>query len=1025
MNLKVPNISAPLHTARRFVGLDAYHAPQDLAEGMLTQADNVFVQGSDLVLRPGFAGQFSAPGGSPLYARLAYLNADGTTGMILESGGRVYQAAKGATSATEITFPGSGTLNSAGSRWARAARYGYRVDGTAPLLRTDLTGATVAMALATQPPAPSAALTSAAIDALTGGTWQPDTLTPAAGASALTNRLPNANFSAFSSSGGHDVPTSWTVFAGDPDLYGSGHAFAGPDANGESGAWLLLDNPGEGILTTTALANDVIAQDAARYATQFYAALTLFQSDPSGKASVKMSLLAYADSGGTNLLTEQVKEFTVPFSGNNAHVVLDTVFSLNSFPVPVLSYRVRLTGGANDPLGGNSIYCTQPVCFPFAAPVTVSVSGSQVRVEEAQGITYSGGTLTASLPGTLGYGAGAGGLHLRKDYGAGSPQDWSQFNSVALSLGKAAGILGLTLTMTLQSDGGTRYTSNPFAVSADGSVATCDLSTIPAATRAAVRYVELILGGDFTAPQANGDTLLLFGPLTGAGNLSIGRADYRYQVTEINALSDTTNLVNILESSPSKSSAAVAPTLIQAQAAVTAAAAVNAGATHLALYRFGGVFSDGRLIAVVSLTADVAYGADARNPYYSWNHATRTLVDNTPDSYLVDSGVFPVAGAPVVPGRDAPPSGAQAVCFWQGRLWLAKGGRLYGSWLIAQDNQAAMYFTSVNLPGDPLAAVKGAQFAVGQDDNDPILALIPLGTNEFLRAGFLVIIKQHSVWLLSGTDPTSFSLQSFLAGMGDGQRTGIGGIAPLACAHVGNVPWFLSADGIYSFDGSQAQNVSLLIEPLLQLANLNAGAVAGAAMIYHDRRLLLLIPGAGDSANTQVYVYDSRQQGWTHWTGPVAITSGLSLSSQADSNDLYLAGTDGQLYHLSGSVDKPLPTSAGTAITFVVTTRGMGQEAEGAGFYGQRKAVRLYAQVKSAAALPAALGIVTETGATVWGQSFTFNSSGGSETLDAPRLKVPSPTGEYHMVKITGNASAPVTINSLSLELSQGRLSPS
>jgi hypothetical protein len=1011
-NLKVSTIPMSTRSARRFIGLDAYHPPQDLADGMLTQADNVYLLGKELSVRPGMAGQFTAPFAAPLHARLAYLKADGSTEMILESGGRVYRAAKGASAATEILLPGSGTLASAASRWTRAGRFGCRVDGTAPLLRTDLVNNAVAMSLSAPTTAPVATLAQSLVDPLTGGAWTPDVLTGA----GQSNRLPNANFSATVAGGGGwgsgGGIASWTPFGANPD-YGT--------PTNAAGNWLLLDNPGEGMFTTAALASDPVSTDALRYAKNIYAAITCWQSDPTATSTVILSLQVYSDLAGTQLLVETPREFSCPFTGNLTPVTLDTVFSLASLPVEALSFRVKLTAGQKNTSvpgtgGAAALYVSFPAAFPFAPAVTTPVSGGQVQVLQPQQLTYSGGGAPSSSIGVVGFGRGAAGLRLTRDYGVGAPQDWSKNSAVALILARAAGIVGLTLSLVFRQDGsGVRYPTNSFAISVDGTVATCDISTVPLAVRSAFRYVELVFGGDFTVPAANGTSLLWFGPMTGAGNLTLGRASYSWTVTEVQDASATFGqaaLVNTLQSNAAPSSNALDAVLIKAQGSVALPAGpTNAAATYYKLWRRGGVFSDGlyRLIATLPTASSLPITASA-SVQVTWNSGTRTAVDNTPDSALLDAEVLTL-------GRDAAPVGAQACCFWQGRLWLAKGSRLHGSWLIAQDSQAALYFTAANLPGDPLAAIKGAQFAVGQDDNDPIIALVPLGANQFFAKGFLVIVKQHSVWLLAGTDPSNFSLQSFLVG------AGIGGVAGLAAVNVGGSPWFLSEDGIYSFDGNAATNVSLLIEPLLSLAGLLPNAIAQSAMVYHDRRLLFFVPDSLSATPTQTYVYDTRQQGWTHWTAPAGLTSGLSLSSQADSNDLFLAGSDGQLYHLEGNKDKSLPASPGAGIAFAVATRGFGEEQDGISFYQSRKAVRMYAQVKTSAPLAATLRLLNE-GGQVWSQPFTFNSS-GLLPLDSPRLKLPSVAGVYHQMKITGAATVPVLIKALSLDLVQGRLSQS
>ena len=938
--MPIPNIS---YSDMRWYGIDAYHSPGKMGQGFLQAADNCLLMGGDLVSRPGRQGLLTAPHGSPTYVLGAFRRADGTTALTYTSGGKLYRLDKGASASVEIKDAGGTSLSliSKNAFAARLGKYQFIVDGAGSLIRTDLSTGVASPFLSAPAPAATAALTSTPIDSLLG-LWTPDFITGAGQA----NRLPNADFSAFANVGGHDIPNGWDVFSGDPDLYGTGHAFPGPDGYGESGAWLLLDNPGEGLLLHTALANDTNASDPLRYATQFYGAITLFQSDPTGAASVKLGLVAYSDAGGTSPLTELTHEFTLPFTGNAGHVTLDTVFSLAALPVPALSYRVRIYGGVNNSGAspGNSVFCRQPVCFPFTPTVTAATTGTMIEVQQLQQLSYTGGTLAQSNAGTVGYGKGAGGLHLTRDYGA--AQDWSKYSAVALSLGKASGITGLTLSLAFRQAGSaTRYYTNAFTVSADGTVATCDISTVSASVRASFRYLEIILGGDFTVPAASGTDLLLFGPLTGAGNLSIGYADYSYVFTEVDAGADPSALADVLESNPSPVSGSVTPTGVQAEASVFLPARTNAGAGYAAVYRFGGVFSDapavGRLIAVLPFGSDFAFGSDTRNPYYSWNHTTRTLIDNTPDSYVIQPGVFPVTGTPLVPGRDVPPSGAQAICAYHGRLILAVGSVLWVSWLVTPTNPSALYFTATQVPGDPNEAIKGASFPIGgRFDNDPIQALVPHNTD--------VVIEKHTAKsLLQGYSGENFAVTDYLQG------AGFGCVAPRTALLMGNSESCLCASGPFRFNGAAADEFGLMVENLIRPrgyggeATVSPSALAGAAAVYHDRRYLLSCPAPGGSTNALTYVYDTRQEGsapgagWTRFT--FGFTSAVTTSSGTDSDDAYFGADDGQVYTLAGSADLSTPGGAASPIACAVTSRGFGMDA--GEFWREDDPQRLYSQV--------------------------------------------------------------------------------
>lgn len=1009
-----------LHTNQNFIGLDLFHSPPDLSPQMLTQADNLLVDGGSLVTRPGFAGLLAAVMGAPIYTPTAYLDTDGTTKIVFVSGGRLYKWAKGTSAATEIVIPGiSGTINGPGSRIARLGHYGYLVDGAIGLVRFDLTGGRVVSGLAQPSPAPVAALTSTALDSLLTGTWAPDALTGAGQA----NRLPNSNFATFTNpSGSHDIPTGYDVYAFDPDLYGSGHPFSPP--GGPAGSWLLLDHPGEGMLLSAALTNDGVTGDPLRYARHFYVGMRLWQSDPTGLGTILVSVLAYSDAAGTVLIGEQVLELSGPFQSNLYAQYLDGVISFQSSTSEVLSYRVKLVGGAKVQPGGggnNCTYLTDVVCFPFSLPATVSVSGSQLAVTSPATLAFTGGPagVTTSTPNLLAQGRGAGGLHLGKDYGA--AQDWHLWSHITLGLSKAMGITqngtsppqaGPVLRLAFRQSGSTtRYYTNPLTVSADGTYASVDISTVPVAVLSSFRYLEICFGGDFTTPSSSGADLVLLGPITGAGNLGTNYA-YYWAYVEVDANGDPL-LINIIQSNASALSATLTATLTQAEAAITLPAApTNASATMFYLYRFGGVFTDGigRLVTKRKFTDTVLYGADTGqpgstlnrpNPYISY--AGTAFIDNTPDLFLLSA-------EPLVTGRDAPPAGASSICAWQARLFLGKGGMVYASWAVTLDMQDALYFTLANLTADPLTKVKGFTFSVGQDDNDAVQALLPIATNAFFSKGFLGILKQHSIWLLSGTDPSNFTLQSYLIGSGRGC------IAPRGACLVEGQIWYVRADGVSSFNGdtptNQSQPVEALVRPQVGAVQQVPAAFTGAAMVYHGRRVLAFLPVPGDAKNTSALVYDTRQNGWTRLLCPFGVTGAASASSETDNDDLYLAGSDGQLYQVTGTADLALPASAPAAIAFTAKSRGFGQESGDLTRWTLNTAVRAFAEVNSPAALAGTLSLDTEAIAGFWSQGYTFAAG-----VCGPRLKVPPGVkGVYHVLGVTGAATVRTRINSFALE---------
>jgi hypothetical protein len=495
---------------------------------------------------------------------------------------------------------------------------------------TPVTVAATAPTLAPQVAAPAAALQNIEIDPLTANAWTVD-----AASGSQSNRLPNWDFASTTGS----LPTDYTGYGLTPDEGGS-------PPGGYAGNWVNMDTPGDGFYNTTAVANDTIAADSSRYANQVYAAINAVQQDHTSRSTIILHVYGYADSAGTELVGIQSKEFAIPFSGTQL-ATLEFAASFASYLTPILSWRFNCQCGAQNALGTNAIYVQGAVLFPFVPALTTSTDGARVEIREPQLLTYTGGFISTSGPGLLGYGKGVGNVHLSQDFT--TSQNWSASDMVTLALSQAVGISGLALRVALrQSGSATRYYSDPMTFAADGSSASVDISTIPLSVRQSFRYVELCLNGDIVVPGSNGDTVFLFGPLTGPGNLGVNFNPYYYETAEVNDNSDPT-LATVTESKASPASNSVAPTLTEAEASVSIGTSpANVSTTHYAVYRFGGVYNDqtpeGRLIAVFPIDSDVAMGADSRNASYSWDHATGIMIDNTPDASLTGS-VFPASGA--------------------------------------------------------------------------------------------------------------------------------------------------------------------------------------------------------------------------------------------------------------------------------------------------------------------------------------------------------------------------------------------
>lgn len=315
------------------------------------------------------------------------------------------------------------------------------------------------------------------------------------------------------------------------------------------------------------------------------------------------------------------------------------------------------------------------------------------------------------------------------------------------------------------------------------------------------------------------------------------------------------------------------------------------------------------------------YTRDLSNPNYTWNHTTGVLLDNTSDTFLgINATVFEQ-------GRNTPPTGAQAIAVWQGRLWLAVGSTLYASWSIQANAEGGLYFTIVDIPTDPSLAVKGFTYTIAGDDNDPIQAIVPAPTGE------LLIFKQLSAYRVFGTDPTNFEIQP-ISPAGVTQACGSMGVglsAPKAVAVdvLGQCVWFLAANGIWKYAGGVVQYAGTNLRGVLDGSVINnPTAWANIAMSMHNMKLYIFAPVlTTDNVNTCAWIYDTFVGTWSQSTGAhYQFTGATSLSAASDANAIFYTGFDGQIYTESGWADQATPTAQPVPITWTLQTRGLGRE---------------------------------------------------------------------------------------------------
>lgn len=332
----------------------------------------------------------------------------------------------------------------------------------------------------------------------------------------------------------------------------------------------------------------------------------------------------------------------------------------------------------------------------------------------------------------------------------------------------------------------------------------------------------------FTPPPSD-----LSPAVDGAGSLT-GSYRYRYTCTF------DSNVAH--ESNPTGHAGSVSPASQKVDVTLPSVAGVQ-GATGRKLYRTRAGGTEYYLLATFATTGNFVYS------------------DNTPDSGL---------GAELVPNDNGlPPTNAERIVIWNGRMVLSVGKRLYFSAIVNTERSPN---ASASIHGAGLEIFPASHFLDVGDDNRPITQLA-------VMQGMLVVFKDDQIYNVTGD--TARDIRAWRA------QTSVGCFAPRSVVNVYGDLFFLGrTEGVatvYSYDGVAAMPVSLPIEPYFQetfFTHPGSGPYS-QAILFRGRYLIGYF--RSDTGRAEVAELDLRQQparwlfhdkleirpyGWIHFNGP-------------------------------------------------------------------------------------------------------------------------------------------------------------
>lgn len=183
---------------------------------------------------------------------------------------------------------------------------------------------------------------------------------------------------------------------------------------------------------------------------------------------------------------------------------------------------------------------------------------------------------------------------------------------------------------------------------------------------------------------------------------------------------------------------------------------------------------------------------------------------------------------------------------------------------------------------------------ISPEDGDSLTGVLSYGD-------YLVIAKQHSIWILAGDAPANFTVRRVSAR--------IGCLAPRSLCAVNDLICFVADDGVYLTDLTQTTMASERVRKTW--SGLNRRRLHQAAAHSFNHKLFVAVPDGNSTYNNLVLVYDLIRKAWLIVKGWSA--SSFTVFRDMGKLELYLgSAATGQVYDVeSGASDD------GAAIEFL------------------------------------------------------------------------------------------------------------
>jgi hypothetical protein len=205
---------------------------------------------------------------------------------------------------------------------------------------------------------------------------------------------------------------------------------------------------------------------------------------------------------------------------------------------------------------------------------------------------------------------------------------------------------------------------------------------------------------------------------------------------------------------------------------------------------------------------------------------------------------------------------------------------------------------------------------------------------------------------------------------------------------------------------------------------ISAAAYSGIILLTHERRLYAFSPVAGATtatSNSVCYVWDSRTTGWVKWNLPIFssvqtfATSAVSCTSTNDVADMYIGGSNGQVFRLEGFADRPTYSGANSNIAWKLLTRQYGQTyAEGVAYYGINRPHQCNIHYFSPVSTTITWKVTSNRNATGYSKSYT--TAVNEDKAIALRQLPVDLRGSWLQLELTGSVQSRLEIHAASLQ---------